>query len=88
MTEQILIIEQSLSLSRCYQAYLSQLACISDSVHDVSSAVNALENKVPDVILLDFHLVNGGADIVMQKLSTIELPSSVILMVDQGGGDW
>jgi len=86
-TDQVLIIEESKSLARCYEAYLTKLDCTIRLARDSSTAVDILEQTVPNVILLDFNLANGGAGQVMKKLGTLDQPCAVILMVDRGGAD-
>ena len=83
----VLLVEDSPSQAEAYKAYLASEPL--DVVH-VTTGEDALEHlatEVPDVILLDLQLPGVHGMEVLNHVVRQELPSSVVVITDDGSVD-
>jgi two-component system, repressor protein LuxO len=83
----VLMIEDSVSLSAIYKAYLDdtdyQLVC----VESLGSAHAALGAFKPDIVLLDIELPDGNGMDFLAEAATLDSPPKIIVMTAYGTSD-
>lgn len=84
---QVLMIEDSSSLSLIYKAYLEDSPYQVQSVDSLETAYSALANSQPDIILLDIELPDGSGMDLLSSLETKENAPAVIVMTAHGTSD-
>ncbi|GEQ97012.1 sigma-54-dependent Fis family transcriptional regulator [Iodidimonas gelatinilytica] len=83
-TPHILIVEDSLSLARTYEAYLRRLEAKTQIAADLAQAKAALSQGVPDLILLDVKLPDGDGLSLLSSLPEGATRPPVIVMTAHG----
>jgi two-component system repressor protein LuxO len=83
----VLMIEDSISLSAIYKAYLEDTDYKLASVETLASAHASLGAFKPDIILLDIELPDGNGMDFLTELASLENPPKVIVMTAHGTSD-
>ncbi|GER07858.1 sigma-54-dependent Fis family transcriptional regulator [Iodidimonas muriae] len=83
-TPHILIVEDSLSLARTYEAYLRRLEAKTQIAADLAQAKAVLSQGVPDLILLDVKLPDGDGLSLLSSLPEGATRPPVIVMTAHG----
>ena len=83
----VLMIEDSVSLSAIYKAYLEDTDYQLVSVETLGAAHAALGAFQPDIILLDIELPDGNGMDFLEEAATLEQPPKIIVMTAHGTSD-
>jgi two-component system repressor protein LuxO len=87
MQEQILLVEDSESLSMVYQSYLAKDGYQINSVFNGKDALQAVEQKKPDLILLDIQLPDMSGIEILKFIREKELNIATIIITAHGSVD-
>lgn len=83
----VLLVEDSVSLSAVYQAYLSEGSFAVRPVGTLEDARAALSVQEPDIVLLDLELPDGNGIDLLKELSEGPCQAEVIIMTAYGSSD-
>ena len=83
----ILMVEDSVSLSAVYSAYLSRTPYTVVSVTNLEDARRELAHDRPDIVLLDIELPDGSGLDLLDEIVALESPPQVIVMTAHGTSD-
>ncbi|WP_028118053.1 sigma-54-dependent transcriptional regulator [Ferrimonas senticii] len=82
--QRVLLVEDSQSLARVYQAYLRQLPLHIEHVDTVAKAQASLTKQLPSLLLLDLHLPDQGGMEVLKMLHHSGCTLPVIVITGHG----
>ncbi len=83
----ILLIEDSATLSLAYQEYLAEEPYVVRAVEDGKTALKELEKQIPDVILLDLSLPDMNGMDILKIIYEKQYPSVVVIITAHGSVD-
>lgn len=83
----VLMIEDSVSLSAIYKAYLDDTDYRLVSVESLGAAHAALGAFKPDIVLLDIELPDGNGMDFLDQAATLDSPPKIIVMTAYGTSD-
>lgn len=86
----VLLVDDSVIIAKRIQELLNQSELIGFSGYslDIASALNEIQKKKPDVVLIDIHLMNeNGLDLL--SIIRTDFPHIVTIMItNHGNGDY
>jgi len=83
----VLMVEDSVSLSAIYEAYLDGTSYQVDCVETLAAAHTALGAFQPDIILLDIELPDGSGMDFLVEVAALEPAPKIIIMTAYGTSD-
>ncbi len=86
-SHRVLLVEDRLSLARCYSEFLSEEQCEVIHVDSGAKALCELNVHVPAVILLDLQLPDMDGIDILKYIQQQKLPTSVVVITAHGSSD-
>ena len=80
----VLIVEDDAAIARVYSAYLDDDGYDVTHVETGADALEALESRVPDAVLLDLKLPDMNGFDILTKIRDDQLPTGVIVVTGEG----
>jgi DNA-binding NtrC family response regulator len=83
----VLLVEDSAPLAAVYQEYLKDELLTLEHVADGESAMKSIQERLPDLVLLDLVLPDMTGQEILQWIGREKLPCSVVVMTAHGSVD-
>jgi two-component system, repressor protein LuxO len=79
----ILIVEDVATLAGVYASYLAEEKCDVAIAGSAAATLRALDERVPDVMVLDVNLPDGNGLELLREVQSRDLPTAVIVITSQ-----
>ena len=86
-TPRVLLVEDSTAEARLFQQYLKDQACDLEHVTTGADAIAAMEEKPPNLIILDLKLPDMAGQDILEWIAQQGLPASVVVITGHGSVD-
>ncbi|MBL8671681.1 MAG: sigma-54-dependent Fis family transcriptional regulator [Alphaproteobacteria bacterium] len=80
----VLIVEDTLAMSRLYAEYLKATSCTVECVATAAEARKALRERLPDVVVLDLQLPDANGLDILRDIKADGMPTQAVVVTANG----